>query len=285
MSSMEVASLNITPENFQTEVIERSNSVPVFVLFWAEQVPPSVQTKQVLETLIAQYSGKAVLALSDVAQDQTLAQHLRVQGLPSIRIVHQGKIADQLDGPADETQLRALLDALTQSPTDMIKAQLDQLIAAGEFETAVGMLQQAVKEEPANMGFRVELADVLIRKGDLDDARVVLASIAEDAEERERPQNRLEFVEEAAGFDGIDALQAALAADGDNLELKYQLSVQLLVAGEYEAGLELAMDILRTDREFRDDIGRLTMIRAFALMGKGNELATKYRRKMFNFMH
>ena len=51
------------------------------------------------------------------------------------------------------------------------------------------------------------------------------------------------------------------------------------------AGLELAMEILRADREFRDDIGRLTMIRAFPLLGKGSEIATKYRRKMFNFMH
>ena len=277
--------LNITPENFQTEVIERSNAVPVFVLFWAEQVPPSVATKQTLETLVAQASGKVVLALSDVAQDQTLAQHLRVQGLPCIRIVQQGKIVDQLDGPADEAQLRTLVETFTQSPTDMIKAQLTQIIAAGDYDTAVGLLQQAVNDEPTNLGFRVELADVLALKGDIDDARTVLASIPDDTEERDRPQHRLEFIEEAAGFEDIAELQGALASDGENLELKYRLSVQSVVAQEYVAGLELAMEILRADREFRDDIGRLTMIRAFPLLGKGSEIATKYRRKMFNFMH
>ncbi len=282
---METASINITPETFQTEVVERSNSVPVFVLFWAEQVPPSVQTRQLLETLMGQYGGKAVLALSDVSQDQSLAQHLQVQGLPSIRVVQRGKIVEQLDGPAQETQLRALLDALTQSPTDMLKEQLDLMLEQGDFETAMAMLQQAVQEEPSNQGFRVELADVLIRKGDLDDARTVLASIPADTEERERPQNRLEFVEEAAAFAPAAELAAQLADDGDNLELKYQLSIALVVAGDFEAGLTQAMDILRRDREFRDDIGRLTMIRVFALLGKGNELATRYRRKMFNFMH
>lgn len=282
---MDTASINITPETFQTEVIERSNSVPVFVLFWADQVPPSVQTKQQLEALVAQYAGKAAVALSDVSQDQTLAQHLRVQGLPSIRVVHRGQIVDQLDGPADEAQLRTMLDTLTQSPTDMLKGQLDQLLANGEFDTALGMLQQAVQEEPSNQGFRVELADVLVRKGDLEDARTVLASIPEDAEERDRPQNRLEFVEEAAGFASPDAIAAQLQSDPDNLELKYQLAIQAIVAGDYQTGLDQAMDILRADREFREDIGRLTMIRVFALLGKGNELATAYRRKMFNFMH
>ncbi|XOV84500.1 MAG: tetratricopeptide repeat protein [bacterium] len=282
---MEPASFNISPETFQTEVIERSNSVPVFVLFWAEQVPPSVQTKQTLETLMTQYGGKAALALSDVALDQTLAQHLRVQGLPSLRIVQQGKIVDQLDGPADEAQLRALLDTLTQSSTDVLQAELDQVLASGDYETAVAMLQQSINEEPNNQGFRVELADVLILKGDVDDARTVLRSIPDDTPERDRPQNRLEFVEEAAGYAGVAELDAQLAADPDNLELKYQKCVGLTVTRDYEGALNLAMDILRSDREFRDDIGRLTMVRIFPLLGKGSELAAKYRRKMFNFMH
>ena len=197
---MEAASVTITPENFQAEVIDQSQNTPVLVLFWADQVPPSVQARQTLETLIAQYAGKAVLALSDVAQDQTLAQHLRVQGLPSLRVVHKGQIVDQVDGPVDETQLRGMLDNLTQSPTDMLKAHLEQVLASGDFDTAVTLLQQAVNEEPKNEGFRVELADVLVRKGDLEDARTVLASIAEDTPERERPQNRLEFVEESCRF-------------------------------------------------------------------------------------
>ena len=277
--------VTITPDSFQSEVVEASQAQPVLLLFWADQVPPSVQTKQVVEDLVGQFQGKVKLALSDVSQDQTLAQHLRVQGLPSLRIVHQGKIVEQVDGPVDEAQLRPLLDALTQSPADMLKAQLDQIIAGEDWETALAMLQQAVNEEPNNMAFRVEMADVLVRKGDLDDARTVLASIPEDTEERDRPQNRLEFVEEAAAFEDIETLMAKVAADDGDLEAKYQLSVQLLVSHQIEAGLEAAMDILRTDREFRDDIGRLTMIRAFAMLGKGHELAGKYRRKMFNFMH
>lgn len=277
--------MNITPESFQTEVVEASQTIPIIVLFWADQVAPSVEARQTTEALVSQYQGKAKLVLSDVSQDQTLAQHLRVQGLPAMRVVHQGKIVEQIDGPVDEAQLRAMLDTLTQSPADIMKAQLDQILASGDWDTALSLLQQAVSEEPNNMPFQVELADVLIQRGDLDDARSVLARIPEDTEDRERPQNRLEFIEEANGFDSVDSLMSQLQATPDDLELKYQLSVQHLVLGNVEQGLEAAMDILRTDREFRDDIGRVTMIRAFAILGKGHELASKYRRKMFNFMH
>ena len=279
------AAFNVTPDNFQSDVVERSTSMPVLLLFWADQVPPSVQQKTMIEGLMVQYQGKAALGLCDVAQDQTLAQHLQVRGLPALRIVHQGKIAQQLDGPVEEDALRGLLDELTQSPADMIKAQLDQIIASGDFDTAVQLLQHAIQEEPGNQAFRVELADVLIRKGDLDDARTVLASIPEDTPERERPQNRLEFLEEVAGMEPLDSVDAALQANSDDLELHYQRCIGLVVAEQYEAALEAALGILRQDREFRDDIGRLTMIRIFAVLGKGNPLATQYRRKMFNYMH
>ena len=94
-----------------------------------------------------------------------------------------------------------------------------------------------------------------------------------------------EFVEEAAGMESLDELVGKLQDDPNDLELKYRMCVQLVVAGRYQEALDHAMDILRTDRGFRDDLGRFTMIRVFALLGKGNEIATAYRRKMFNFMH
>ena len=277
--------VTVTVETFQTEVVDRSQSMPVVVLFWAEQVPPSVQTKALLETLLDQYAGKFALALSDVATDQNLAQRLQVPGLPCIRVVHKGQIVDQLDGPAEEQQLRAILDQHTQSLDDAIAGDLQQVLERGDFETAIRLLQAAIEEEPNNQSLRVDLADVLVRKGDLEDARTVLASIKDDTAERQRPQTRLEFLEEAAGMPTLEELLSIVASDDTDLEAKYQLAVRHVAAEEYEQALLVSLDILRADREFREDLGRTTMIRVFEVLGKGNELAGKYRRKMFNLMH
>jgi putative thioredoxin len=283
---MEVkAPIHVTVESFQTDVIDKSQSMPVVVLFWAEQIPLSVQGRALLEQLLAEYQGKFVLALSDVAIDQNLAQRLQVQGLPSIRIIHLGQMAEQIDGPADETRLRTILDGLTESAADAIKGDLDSMLASGDFAGAAAVLQESIQEEPKNQSLRVELADVLVRKGDLDDARTVLASIPDGTADRERPQNRLEFVEEVAAMDTLEVLEQAIGNAPDDLETRYQLAIQLIVAERYEEGLDSCMEILRGDREFREDIGRLTMIRVFNMLGKGNEIAGKYRRKMFNLMH
>ena len=275
----------IDPNTFQTDVIERSKQVPVVLLFWTDQVAPAVDTKAVLETLVAQYQGKFALGLSDVAKDQALAQQLRVQGIPSIRVIADGQIVEQMEGPQGEVALRELVDKLTMSNSDLLQDQLAVHIESQDWDNALAVLQQAIKEEPGNAGYKVEWADVLVRKGDLDGARTVVATIPEGTPERERPLTRLEIGEEAAGMGDLEDVQAELETNPADLGVRYRASILCAAGGVYEEALEHAMFILQTDREFEDDIGRATMVRIMALLGKDSDIAKQYRRRMFNFMH
>ena len=276
---------NVTPNSFQADVVERSASVPVVVLFWAEQSAPAAQAKRQLEQLVGQYGGKVLLGLVDVAADPTLAQHLRVQALPSVRVIDKGQIVHQLEGPQPEQALRSLFDQLTMSAADVIKAQLGQYLEQRDFTSALGFLQQAIAEEPNNASFRIELADVLVRQGELDEARKALDTVPAEAPERDRPATRLALAEEAATLPPPQQLADRLADAPDNVETLHQLAVAEAAAENFEAALESALKVLQIDRAYGDDIGRLTMIRIFTVLGKGNELANAYRRRMFNFMH
>lgn len=271
--------------SFQTEVVERSRQVPVVVLFWTAEVAPSAETKNVLERLAGQYQGKFALGLSDIAKDQTLAQQLRVQGIPSIRVIRDGQLVEQMDGPQGEGTLRQLIDALTQSPADALRAQLAEHLAAEDFDAALAVLRQAIAAEPGNVGFKVEWADVLLLQQDLDGARKVLATIPEETPERERPAMRLEILEEAAGMGNAEQALAAVAADDADLDARYRAAITLAAERRYGEALDHALAILQRDRTFREDAGRLTMIRVMALMGKGDEVAKRYRRRMFNFLY
>ncbi|MCY3640336.1 MAG: tetratricopeptide repeat protein [Gammaproteobacteria bacterium] len=276
---------NVTPDSFQADVVERSATVPVVVLFWADQSAPAAEAKRYLEQLVGQYGGKVLLGLVDVAADPTLAQHLRVQALPSLRIIDKGQIAHQLEGPQPEQALRSLFDQLTLSAADVTKAELSQYLERKDFTSALGFLQRAIAEEPNNASFRLELADVLVRQGDLDGARKALETVPADAPERDRPETRLALADEAAALPPQEQLLRKLADDPENVEALHQLAVMEAAAENFEAALESALKVLQTDRSYGDDIGRLTMIRIFTVLGKGNELANAYRRRMFNFMH
>ena len=271
--------------SFQADVVERSKQVPVVLLFWTDQVAPAAETKATLERLARQYQGKFALALSDIAKDQTLAQQLRVQGIPSIRVVKDGKLADQVEGPQGENALRQLIDRMTQSPSEVLRGQLDGYLQAEDYHGALAVLKQAIAAEPNNVGFKVEWADVLLLRGDVDGGRTVLGTIPEGTDERDRPATRLELLEEAAGMGRLDDALADVEANPDDLDARYRVAVLLAAERRYEDALDQAMVILRQDREYREDAGRMTMIRIMALMGKGSDVAKKYRRRMFNFLH
>ena len=269
---------------FQGDVVARSQETPVILLFWAEQIAPAADAKRTLEALAKQYHGKFALGLCDVARIPQLAQQLRVQGVPSIRVIVDGQIADQLDGPQGEAVLRQLIDGLTVSDSDRLKALLEEHLAARDWQGALAVLEQALKAEPNNVGFKVEWADLLARKGDVEGATTVLATIPEDTPERERPVARLELAEEAADMNQRKALER-VAANGADLDARYEAAVTQAVAGDHAEALDHCMEILRQDRKFRDDAGRTTMIKIMATMGKGSELAQRYRRRMFAFLH
>ena len=275
----------VAAETFQEDVIERSRQLPVVILFWAEQVPESVQMRDTFLVLVDQYAGKFALGMADVARDQSLAQHLRVQGLPSLRIVNDGQIVDQKDGPQDEAVLRDLLDTLTMSSSDKIADQLTALIASGDIENALLLVRQALQEEPHNNEFKVEYADLLVRNNEFKAAEKVLADISDDFDHRKRPAMRLALAQEVQDLPELDVLQLALDKDPDNLQLRYQTALRFATCYEYESALELCLGIVQADRNYEDELGRTTMIRIFDLLEKENPLLSQYRRRMFTFLH
>ena len=274
----------VSLQSFQADVVDRSREVPVVLLFWADQVPPAADARRTLENLASQYQGKFALAVCDVATTPQLAQQLRVQGIPSIRVIVDGQIADQLEGPQGEAVLREMIDGLTMSDGERLKEQLARFTAAQDWDGALEVLKAALEAEPNNAAFRVEWADVLVHRGDLEDAERVLAGIPDEAPERDRPATRLELAREAAPLDGPAAL-ARVDANGDDLDARYEAALTLAAAGNYTGALDQCMAILQQDRKFRDDAGRTTMIRIMATMGKGSEVAQRYRRRMFAFLH
>ena len=271
--------------SFQTDVVERSKQVPVVLLFWTDQVAPAAETKATLTRLAEQYGGKFALGLSDIAKDQTLAQQLRVQGIPSIRVIKDGQLAEQIEGPQGEAVLRRLIDQLTQTPSDLLKSELAIHLEAEDFDAALGVLQQAINAEPSNVGFKIEWADVLLLQGDLAGGRTVLATIPEDTEDRERPATRLALLEEVATLGALADAIRDVEADDRDLDAHYRAAVLLAARRRYEDALDHAMTILQRDREYREDAGRLSMIRIMSLMGRGSDVAKRYRRRMFNFLH
>lgn len=277
--------IEVSLENFQSEVVEKSKSTPVLLEFYADGMEASAQQTQVLRRLAEAYAGKFILARVDVQQNTQIAQQLGVRAIPTIKIVFQGQMTQDIEGPQDEEALRNILDQLTQSPMERIRAQLDQYLEIGDRQNAIAMLQHLISEEPSNHGLKAELADLLIMENQVDEARQLIAGLPDDTEGLGKPKNRIAFLEDAAALPAIDELQAKLANSPDDLQVMLDLATRLVADDQIEPALDLLLEAMKRDKSWNDEVARKTMIKVFDLLGKGNELATAYRRKMFTFLY
>lgn len=283
--SIDSYTVEINAQNFQSEVAEKSQQVPVLMEFYAEGAEQCAPTTALLQKLVAEYQGKFLLARVDIQQNQELVQQLQVRALPSIKIIFQGQMAGNIEGPAEEPQLRETLDQITMSPLDRVREQIDFLLEQGERGQAIEMLQQVIAEEPANFGLHVELCDLLIMEGQIDDARRILSGIPGDTVGIDKPKSRLEFIELAGDLGTLDEQRAKAEADPSDLQARFDYAIKLIVSDQVETGLEELLVILQTDKTWGEEKARLTMIKVFNMLGKGNELATSFRRKMFTYLH
>tara|TARA_B100001964_G_C14258270_1_gene613667 strand:+ start:3477 stop:4331 length:855 start_codon:yes stop_codon:yes gene_type:complete len=277
--------IEVSVENFQAEVAEKSKQTPVLLEFYADGAEPSQQLAPVLRRLVDEYQGKFLLARVDIQQNQQLVQQLGVRTLPTVKVIFQGQMLENLEGAIEESRLRQVLEQITMSPMERVREQLNVFLETGDRKSAIEMLQQVIAEEPKNYVLHSELCDLLILEGRVDEAKQILASLPPDSEGIEKPRNRLEFLDVAASLGSAADLAAKVEADPEDIQARFDFAIALIVEEQTEPALEQLLQILKQDREWQEQLARKTMIKIFDLLGAGNGVATAYRRKMFTFLH
>ena len=101
--------LEITPQTFEKEVVQRSLETPVLVDFWATWCGPCKTLGPVLEKLAGEYAGAFVLAKIDIDRNAELADMFGVQSVPTVVLVSGGQVVDGFVGAQPESKIRELL--------------------------------------------------------------------------------------------------------------------------------------------------------------------------------
>lgn len=167
-----MAAIDVTEATFQTEVLDRSNDVTVVVDLWAEWCGPCKTLGPILEKVIDATEGKVVLAKVDTEANPGLAQAFKVQSIPAVYAMRDGKVVDGFMGAYPEAAVQEFVDKLL--PTEEQTA-VAELLAAGDEAS----LRLALGMEPANEDVIVALGDLLVADGRGDEALELLERIPE----------------------------------------------------------------------------------------------------------
>ncbi|QKG25437.1 tetratricopeptide repeat protein [Actinomadura verrucosospora] len=193
--------VDVTDQTFNTEVVERSQTVPVLVDFWADWCGPCKQLGPILEKLATEAAGKWILAKVDIDANPQLGaymQQMGVRGIPFVAAVVAGQLLPFLNGAAPEPQVRQAIDQLFEalrqegilpegaeggaaapgeapSPADSVYAEAEDALQRGDLEAAKAAFERVLAANPRDGQARqgIALVGLSLRVEALDPERAV----------------------------------------------------------------------------------------------------------------
>jgi putative thioredoxin len=244
---------DVSEQDFQEKVVERSSQVPVVVDFWAEWCGPCRTLGPALEQAVKQRDGEVELVKLDTDANQRLAQQFQIQSIPAVKAFKDGKVVAEFIGAIPPAQIEAFLNQVAPSEADRLAESDDE-----------ESLRRALELDPRQARAAVGLGRLLLQRGETEEAAELLGPFPHDfIADGLAARAELSASENGAG---ADELQQAFAAwDG----------------GDPGTALEKLQEVLAPEQDAtRKDLLRRVMVAIFTELGADHPLAREHRRRL-----
>ena len=157
--------IDVTDEDFEQQVVEKSNEVPVVIDLWAPWCEPCKTLGPLLEKVIDAQGGKVIGVKINIDENPGVSQAFKVQAVDGF-MGAQGE-------PMLEDFIRRLL------PTEE-ESQIDLLVAAGDEAS----LRSALELQTDHAEAVLALAELLVLDDRVEEGLSLLERIPESSESR-----------------------------------------------------------------------------------------------------
>ncbi|MFY0678932.1 MAG: co-chaperone YbbN [Thalassovita sp.] len=275
---------DVTEANFMADVVEASNEVPVIVDFWATWCGPCKTLGPMLEEAVTKAKGAVKMAKIDVDANQGLAQALAQQGLPlqsipTVVAFVKGRPTDMFQGAVPASEIDAFLKRAIEAGGGEADGGLDDALAAADEMLAEGAVEDAAQtyaailEEDSNSAKAYAgLAKCHLALDQVDQAEAVLNGVPAEISADpviEAVFAQIELAKQAANSGPLDELKAAIEANPDDLQARFDLATAQHAAGDVQDAVDTLLELFKRDREWNDGAAKAQLFTIFdALEGK-----------------
>jgi putative thioredoxin len=283
-------------EAFRRDVVDPSMTSLVIVDFWAEWCGPCKQLGPVIEKVCADYAPKGVkLVKIDVDKDKFIASQFQIRSIPTVYAIFQGQPVADLTNARTESQLARMFDQLLaqlpiEAEGDPQAADIEQflamgeaVLAEGEAERALGIFEQVAEIAPDNLAALAGRAQALLQLGRADEAEALIAALHEDkAKDPALAQVKaaLALSKQAAPVDDLAGLRAAVEANPEDLDKRYELAGGLMAAGDRDGAADQLLASIAQDRAYNDAAAKERLLTLFAAVGLEDPWVIAQRRRL-----
>jgi len=260
--------IDVTLENFESEVIAASMTQPVLVDFWAPWCGPCKVIGPILEKLEIDYAGRFKLVKINSDEEQQLSAAFGIRSIPTCILLMNGQPVDGFMGALPEGQLRQFLDKHVPPADEMPEDAIEEeeaapLDAQGQLE----QLQHAVATNPSDDDARFEYVKALLLAGRWQDAKTAFEPVAPKVAGLRRLES-LQRVIEAMAFaasqgdaaQGVAAQDARIAANKRDFDARFTRARLLAGQRRWTDAMDELLEILMRDKAWNEDTARKTYI-------------------------
>ena len=280
-----------TETTFMADVIEMSNTVPVIVDFWAPWCGPCKTLGPMLEDAVRAVKGAVKMVKVNADECQALTGQLQIQSLPTVYAFFEGKPVDGFQGAVPQSEINEFVARVVkagggETPADTLNDAVEvaeDMLTDGEADDAAQTFSAILGEDPNHAGAYGGLVRSHIALGDLDQAEAVLNGAPAEissSPELEAASAQLELARQAADAGPVGELTAAVEADENNHQARFDLALALHANDDAEGAVTQLLELFRRDRDWSEGAAKTQLFTVFDALKANDPIVLNERRKL-----
>lgn len=287
--SKEAFVFEVNQKSFDQYVLLNSHKIPVLVEFMGVWSGPCVAMDNLISRLAKEFAEQFIFAKVDADEQPELIKTHKIENLPTLMVFKDGELKRTEVGELKENEIRELLkDFGIYHESDLMREQAREKHMAGDSAGAIVQLSEAIKADPSNPRVVMDMVQVFLDVGEVEQASGLYARLPGSLRETEMGKalsGQLTFATLAAKTDDTATLQGRLDADPNDFAARFDIAIRQIAQHQYSDAIENLFYIQKADASFKQGAAKEMIVTVTNMIAPvNNDFAQEIRRKLANLI-
>ena len=279
--------IDVEESDFNTKIIEASETDLIVVDFWAPWCGPCKQLTPLLEKIVSSTKGKVILAKVNIDENQQIASQLRIQSIPTVMAFKNKQIVNAFQGVISEKQIlefieKSLGEKLEEDFSDFYSS-VEEKMKRKEFHELKEILLEFISNNIKEIkGIGLYLT-CLIELKEYEEFESFVASLDDETRkniEVESVIKRQQIIKKNISGPNVEKLHEKLKKNPNDIGVVIEISNKLFSDNEYDEAFKILLDYYPNNKEKV----KKKILEFFEALGSSHEATSRYRKKFSQIM-